>query len=59
MPIPESTSAESFASFVGGRLLRVGEGKAWREVKAWATSLPQVVGPETKVQAAFNYVTFC
>ncbi len=43
MPIPETTSAESFARFVGGKVLRVGEGKAWREIKAWVTSLPTVV----------------
>ena len=43
MPIPETTSAESFERFVGGKLLRVGEGKAWREVNAWITSLPRVV----------------
>src|SRR6059036_1399488 len=43
MPIPETTSAESFERFVGGKLLRVAEGKAWREIKAWTTSLPPVV----------------
>jgi AraC family transcriptional regulator len=43
MPVPETTSAESFACFVGGKLLRVGEGKAWREVNAWITVLPRVV----------------
>jgi AraC family transcriptional regulator len=43
MPIPETTSAEAFERFVGGKLLRVGEGKAWREVNAWITSLPRVV----------------
>jgi hypothetical protein len=30
MPIPETTSAEAFERFVGGKLLRIGEGKAWR-----------------------------
>lgn len=43
MAIPETTSAESFAKYVGGKLLRVGEGKAWREIQAWTTSLPRVV----------------
>lgn len=43
MPIPETTSADSFARFVGGKLVRVGEGEAWREVSAWITSLPRVV----------------
>jgi AraC family transcriptional regulator len=43
MPMPETTSAESFERFVGGKLLRVGKGKAWREIKAWTTALPQVV----------------
>jgi len=43
MPIPETTSPDSFALFVKGKMLRVGEGRAWREVKAWTTSLPHVV----------------
>jgi len=43
MPIPETTSAESFAHYVGGKLLRIGEGKAWREIKAWTTALPPLV----------------
>ena len=43
MPVPETTSAEAFARYVGGKLSRVGEGKAWRELKAWTTSLPRVV----------------
>ncbi|HEX9048181.1 MAG TPA: AraC family transcriptional regulator [Verrucomicrobiae bacterium] len=43
MPVPETTSAESFERFVGGKCLRVGDGKAWREVKAWTVALPSVV----------------
>ncbi len=43
MPIPETTSAEAFERYVGGKLLRIGEGKAWCEVNAWITSLPRVV----------------
>ena len=34
MPVPETTSAEAFARYVGGKVLRVGRGKAWREIKA-------------------------
>ena len=43
MPIPETTSAESFARYVGGKCLRVGDSKAWREIKAWTIALPGVV----------------
>jgi len=43
MPILETTSAQGFERFVGGKLLRVGEGKAWREIKACTTALPCVV----------------
>jgi AraC family transcriptional regulator len=43
MPIPETTSAKAFARYVGGECLRVGEGKAWREIKAWIVALPGVV----------------
>jgi len=34
MPIPETTFAEAFARYVGGKVLRVGRGKAGREIKA-------------------------
>ena len=43
MPIPDTTSAEAFERYVGGKCLRVGEGKAWREIKAWIIALPGVV----------------
>jgi AraC family transcriptional regulator len=43
MPVPETTSAEAFAHYVGGKVLRVGNGKAWRDIKAWIVHLPQVV----------------
>ena len=43
MPVPEQLSAESFERFVGGKCLRVGDGKAWREIKAWTIALPPVV----------------
>jgi AraC family transcriptional regulator len=35
--------AESIERFVGGKCWRFGDGKAWREVKAWAVALPRVV----------------
>jgi len=41
--VPETTSAEAFAKYVGGKVLRIGKGKAWREIKAWTNSLPHVV----------------
>ena len=34
MPIPETTSAEAFECYVGGKPLKTGRGKAWREIKA-------------------------
>src|SRR5450759_242396 len=43
MPVPETTSAEAFERYVGGKCLRVGHGKAWREIKAWTVALPRVV----------------
>jgi AraC family transcriptional regulator len=43
MSIPETTSAEAFERYVGGRCLAVGHGDAWREVKAWIIALPPVV----------------
>jgi hypothetical protein len=33
--IPETTSAEAFERYVGGKCLRAGHGKAWRDIKAW------------------------
>ena len=43
MQIPDTTSAEAFERYVGGKCLRVGDGKAWREIKAWTIALPRVV----------------
>ncbi len=40
MVIPETTSAEGFERFVGGKCLRVGTGEAWKEIKAWLIGLP-------------------
>lgn len=41
MPIPETTSAEAFERYVGGKCLRIGRGKAWREVKALIVAPPR------------------
>lgn len=43
MPVPDTTSVEAFARYVGGEVLRRGNGKVWREVNAWITSLPSIV----------------
>jgi len=43
MPVPETTSAEAFERYVGGKCLRVGRGEAWRDIKAWIVALPRVV----------------
>jgi len=34
MPIPETTSVEAFDRYVGGKPLKSGRGKAWRDIKA-------------------------
>jgi len=41
--IPETTSAEAFERYVGGKCLRAGRGEAWRDIKAWIVELPPVV----------------
>jgi AraC family transcriptional regulator len=43
MSIPETTSAESFERYVGGKVLFESRGEAWRAVKAWIVALPAVV----------------
>lgn len=43
MPVPETTSVEAFARYVGGKVVRVGHGKAWREIQAFTMVLPRVV----------------
>jgi AraC family transcriptional regulator len=40
MPIPQTTSAEAFERYVGGKCLRASSGKAWRDIKAW------IIAPE-------------
>jgi AraC family transcriptional regulator len=43
MSIPETTSAGAFERYVGGRRLAVGQGEAWREIKALIIALPPVI----------------
>jgi AraC family transcriptional regulator len=43
MSIPETTSAEAFERYVGGKCLFESRGEAWRDIKAWIVSLPPVV----------------
>ena len=41
MPVPETTSAEAFERYVGGKCLVACRGKAWREIKAWIIAPPR------------------
>jgi AraC family transcriptional regulator len=43
MSIPETTSAEAFWRYAGGRCLFESRGEAWRDIKAWITALPPTV----------------
>ena len=43
MKVPETTSAEGFERYVGGKCLQAGHGEAWRNIKAWLIALPPVV----------------
>ena len=43
MSIPETTSAEAFERYVGGKCLFASQGEAWRDIKAWLIALPPVV----------------
>jgi AraC family transcriptional regulator len=43
MTVPETTSAEAFERYVGGKCLRAGRGEAWRDIKAWIVALPASV----------------
>lgn len=43
MLVPETTSAEAFERYVGGKCLRAGHSKAWRDIKAWIIALPSSV----------------
>ena len=43
VPVPETTSAEGFERYVGGKCLHDSHGEAWREIKAWIVALPPVV----------------
>src|SRR2546425_12820243 len=40
MSIPETTSAEGFERYVGGKVLFESRGEAWRDLKAWIVALP-------------------
>jgi AraC family transcriptional regulator len=41
--VPETTSAEAFARYVGGKCLVACRGEAWREIKAWIIAPPREV----------------
>src|ERR1700744_3539530 len=43
MPVPETTSAEAFERYVGGKVLRACRGEAWRDIKAWIIAPPRNV----------------
>jgi AraC family transcriptional regulator len=43
MLVPETTSAEAFERYVGGKCLQAGHGEAWRDIKAWIIAPPRVV----------------
>ncbi|HEX8089026.1 MAG TPA: hypothetical protein VF762_09250 [Blastocatellia bacterium] len=43
MSVPETTSAEPFWRYAGGKCLFKSRGEAWRDIKAWLTGLPPVV----------------
>ena len=43
MSMPETTSAEAFWRYVGGKCLFESRGEAWRDIKAWIIALPPVV----------------
>jgi len=40
MSVPETTSAEGFERYVGGKCLFASHGEAWRDIKAWIVALP-------------------
>src|SRR5919197_1700612 len=44
MSIPETTSAEAFERYGGGKCLFETRGEAWRYVKRWTVDLPPTVG---------------
>ena len=43
MSVPETTSAEAFWRYAGGKCLFESRGVAWRDIKAWLTALPPTV----------------
>src|SRR5438876_11390283 len=43
MPRPETTSAEAYEGFSGGKGLRACRGKAWRDIKACIIASPHIV----------------
>ena len=43
MSVPETTSAEAFWRYAGGKCLFESRSEAWRDIKAWITALPPAV----------------
>lgn len=42
-PIPETTSAEAYERYIGGKCLRACRGEAWRDIKACVIASPRMV----------------
>ena len=43
MPVPETTSAEAFERYVGGKSVVACRGEAWRDIKAWIIAPPRSI----------------
>lgn len=43
MSLPDTTSAEAFQQYVGGSSLLIGQGAAWRDIKACVVDLPSSI----------------
>ena len=43
VPIPETTSAEAYESYICGKCLRACRGEAWRDIKAFIIASPRIV----------------
>ena len=43
MQVPETTSAEAFARYVGGQCLQACRGEAWRDLQTWIVTRPSSV----------------
>jgi AraC family transcriptional regulator len=58
MNVPETTSAENLARYIGSKILATGKGNAWRDIQAWILLNPPSVKAFTHPAVSEPYIAW-